>query len=129
MRTASSLSTRKCKAGSGGLKALRRLCWKMRQTADLYVDASGIRSEWLGGRLEEPFLSYGASLFNDRAVVGSWQRGEDEPILPYTTAETMDAGWCWGIEHEHEINRGYVYSSGAISDDAAREEFQRKNPK
>src|SRR6478672_10442271 len=100
-----------------------------RLTADLYIDASGFRSQLLGQTLEEPFISYSASLFNDRAIVGSWERGPDEPILPYTTAETMDAGWCWGIEHEHEINRGYVYSSNAISDDHARAEFQRKNPK
>ena len=41
----------------------------------------------------------------------------------------MDAGWCWQIEHEHFINRGYVYSSKFISDDAALEEFLRKNAK
>jgi tryptophan 7-halogenase len=100
-----------------------------RLTADFYIDASGFRSQLLGQTLEEPFLSFSSSLFNDRAMVGSWPRGEDEPILPYTTAETMDCGWCWQIEHETEVNRGYVYSSSAISDDAAREEFQRKNPK
>jgi tryptophan 7-halogenase len=96
--------------------------------ADFFIDASGFRSELLGRTLEEPFISYSASLFNDRAMVGSWPR-TDEPILPYTTAETMDAGWCWQIEHVDEINRGYVYSSSAISDDEARAEFQRKNPK
>jgi tryptophan halogenase len=100
-----------------------------RLTADFYIDASGFRSQLLSQTLEEPFFSFSSSLFNDRAMVGSWPRGEDEPILPYTTAETMDCGWCWKIEHETEINRGYVYSSSAISDDAAREEFQRKNPK
>jgi tryptophan 7-halogenase len=99
-----------------------------RMTADFFIDASGFRSQLLGAALEEPFISFSDSLFNDRAIVGSWQR-TDEPILPYTTAETMDAGWCWRIEHETEINRGYVYSSSAISDDTAREEFQRKNPK
>jgi tryptophan halogenase len=41
----------------------------------------------------------------------------------------MDAGWCWQIEHEHWINRGYVYASNFISDDAAREDLLRKNPK
>ena len=76
----------------------------------------------------EPFRSYQDALFCDRAVIGGWPRTE-EPILPYTTAETMDAGWCWQIEHEHFINRGYVYSSGYISDDAALAEFMRKNPK
>lgn len=97
-------------------------------TADFYIDASGFRSELLGKTLQEPFISFSPSLFNDRAMVGAWER-TDEPILPYTTAETMDAGWCWRIEHETEVNRGYVYSSSAISDDQAREEFQRKNPK
>jgi tryptophan halogenase len=97
-------------------------------TADFFVDASGFRSELLGRALGEPFLSYGDALFCDRAVIGGWARAE-EPILPYTTCETMDAGWCWQIEHEHYINRGYVYASGFISDDEAREEFLRKNSK
>src|SRR5262249_37361518 len=54
---------------------------------------------------------------------------DDEPITPYTPAETMDAGWCWQIEHEFRINRGYVYSSDFIADDAAEKEFRAKNPK
>lgn len=99
-----------------------------RITADLYVDASGFRSELLGRALAEPFCDYSDSLFCDRAVIGGWPR-TNEPILPYTTAETMEAGWCWQIEHEHFINRGYVYSSAFISDEAALEEFLRKNPK
>ncbi len=99
-----------------------------RLEADFFVDASGFRSELLGRALAEPFVSFERSLFCDRAVVGGWDR-TTEPILPYTTAETMDAGWAWQIEHEHHVNRGYVYSSEAISDDAACEEFRRKNPK
>src|SRR4030095_2464204 len=97
-------------------------------TADLYLDASGFRSELLGRALNEPYLSYSDSLFCDRAVIGGWAR-TDEPIKPYTLAETMDAGWCWQIEHENWINRGYVYASPFISDDAAQEELLRKNPK
>src|SRR5205814_5969658 len=96
--------------------------------ADLFVDASGFRAQLLGKTLKEPFYSYKDSLFCDKAVVGGWKR-EAEPIKPYTTAETMDAGWCWQIEHEHHINRGYVYSSSFISDEAALAEFLRKNPK
>ncbi|MDB6149873.1 MAG: FAD-dependent oxidoreductase [Chthoniobacter sp.] len=99
-----------------------------RLEADFFVDCSGFRSELLGRTLEEPFASFDRSLFCDRAVVGGWER-TDEPILPYTTAETMDAGWAWQIEHEHHINRGYVYCSQAISDDKAAAEFLRKNPK
>ena len=96
--------------------------------ADFFIDSSGFRSELLGCALEEPFTSFDRSLFCDRAVVGGWDR-TTEPILPYTTAETMDAGWAWQIEHEHHVNRGYVYSSQAISDDEAAAEFLRKNPK
>jgi tryptophan halogenase len=97
-------------------------------TADFFIDSSGFRSELLGRALAEPYVSFDKSLFCDRAVVGGWER-TNEPILPYTTAETMDAGWAWQIEHEHFVNRGYVYCSGAISDDDARAEFCRKNPK
>ncbi len=96
--------------------------------ADLFIDASGFRSELLGREMKEPFVSFDKSLFCDRAVAGSWQR-TTEPILPYTTAETMDAGWCWQVEHENAINRGYVYSSQFLSDEEAHSEFMRKNPK
>jgi tryptophan halogenase len=97
--------------------------------ADFFIDSTGFRSELLGRALEEPFIPFDKSLFCDRAVVGGWERGADEPILPYTTAETMDAGWAWQIEHEHFVNRGYVFSSQFTSDDDARAEFTRKNPK
>lgn len=99
-----------------------------RLTADLYLDASGFRSELLGGALAEPFRSFGDALFCDRAVIGGWPR-TDEPIRPYTVAETMDGGWCWQIEHEHWINRGYVYASAFMDDATALEELRRKNPK
>jgi len=97
-------------------------------SADYFIDSSGFRSELLGRALEEPYVSFDKSLFCDRAVVGGWER-TNEPILPYTTCETMDAGWAWQIEHEHYVNRGYVFSSASISDDDARAEFLRKNPK
>src|SRR5687767_13938504 len=41
----------------------------------------------------------------------------------------MDCGWCWRIDHEHQISRGYVYSPEFISDSDAEAEFRRKNPK
>jgi tryptophan 7-halogenase len=101
------------------------------ETADLYVDASGFGSVLLGKALGEPFVSYSKSLFCDRAVVGGWDRKDPEDMLikPYTTCETMDCGWCWQIEHENRINRGYVFSSAFISDEEAEKEFRAKNPK
>ncbi len=76
--------------------------------ADLFVDCSGFHSLLLGQTLQEPFLSFKDSLFCNSAVVGGWARNERDSIKPYTTAETMDSGWCWQIEHEERINRGYV---------------------
>ncbi|HET6247235.1 MAG TPA: FAD-dependent oxidoreductase [Tepidisphaeraceae bacterium] len=98
------------------------------ESAELYVDCSGFGSLLLGKALNEPLIGYDRSLFCDRAVVGGWERA-DEVIKPYTTCETMNSGWCWQIELEQRINRGYVYSSNFISDDEAEKEFRSANPK
>jgi tryptophan halogenase len=108
-----------------------RLASGRRETADLYVDASGFASVLLGKTLQEPFVNYNQTLFCDRAVVGGWNRQSPEDLLikPYTLCETMNSGWCWQIDHETRINRGYVFSSGFISDEEAEKEFRQKNPK
>ncbi len=94
--------------------------------ADLYVDASGFRSLLMEKALESSFISYASSLFCDAALVGEVpQRG---PIQPYTTAQTMDAGWCWRIPVEGEDHRGYVFSSAHVTVDEARAEMRAKNP-
>jgi len=100
-----------------------------RHEADFYIDCTGFASLLLGKTMGAPFRSFSNSLFCDRAVLGGWTRTADEPIRPYTTAETMDAGWAWRIEHEHTVNRGYVYSSAFISDEDAESEFRNKNPR
>ncbi len=120
-------TVREVERGEQGVAALL-LADGERVTADLFVDASGFRAELIGKTLAEPWIPYTKSLFSDRAVIGSWVR-EDEVVSPYTLAETMDAGWCWRIEHSQHINRGYVYSNAFISDEAARAELLRKNPK
>ena len=111
-----------------GVTALR-LASGEEATADLFVDASGFVSALLGKALNEPFISFDSSLFNDRAVVGGWDREQGDPIRPYTTCQTMNAGWCWQIEHERRINRGYVYCSAFISDEEAEREFRQVCPK
>jgi tryptophan 7-halogenase len=113
--------------GEAGISALH-LEDGERVEADLYVDASGFRSELLSRALGEPYAAFDRSLFCDRAVIGGWNR-TSELVKPYTTAETMNAGWAWQIEHRDYINRGYVYASPFISDDDARAELIRKNPK
>ena len=106
------------------------LCEDGRQLdGDLFVDCTGFRSLLLGQTLEEPWLSYDDALFADAAVVGSWSRSTDEPLLPYTTAETMDHGWCWRIEFPQHITRGYVFSSAFCSTEQAMSEMKAKNPR
>lgn len=97
------------------------------QRADLYLDCTGFVSLALGKALGEPFYSFRSTLFCDRSIIGGWPRGS-EPIKPYTSVQAMSAGWCWQIEHEHRINRGYVYSSAFISDEEAEREFRSQNP-
>jgi tryptophan halogenase len=97
-------------------------------SADLYVDASGFASKLLGQTLHEDFHDFSDTLFCDSAIIGPRKREENEEIQPYTTAETMDHGWCWRIDHENHINRGYVYSSKFVSDEQAEAEFRQKNP-
>ena len=97
-------------------------------SAKLFLDCSGFQSELLGKALKEDFVSFGDTLWCDRAVVGGWKR-EDEPYYAFTTAEAMNSGWSWRIEHDELVNRGYVYSSSFISDEAAETEFRAKNPK
>ncbi len=98
-------------------------------SGDFFVDCSGFQSLLIGRTFNIPFESYNSALFCDSAIIGGWQRGPDEPIKPYTTSETMDSGWCWQIEHEPRINRGYVFSSRFTSDEDAEKEFRLKNPK
>jgi tryptophan halogenase len=98
------------------------------EKADLYVDCSGVRSLLLGETLKELFVSSKKSLPCDRIMIGQWER-TDEVLHPYTTCQAMDSGWCWQVELEEKISRGYVYSSAFFSDQQAEEEFRRKNPK
>jgi tryptophan halogenase len=93
---------------------------------DLYVDCSGFRSFLLEKKLGCPFLPYDTSLFTDSAVVANVPHGGE--IKPFTTAETMDAGWCWNIPQIDCDHRGYVFSSAFCSIEQAVAEMRRKNP-
>lgn len=94
---------------------------------DFFVDATGFRSLLLEGALGSPFQSYASSLFCDRAVVATVPQPPGL-IRPYTTAETMDAGWCWRIPVHGEDHRGYVYSSRFLDDERATAEMRARNP-
>lgn len=94
--------------------------------ADLYVDATGFRALLIEKILGSPFTSFASSLFCDSAIVATVP--QNGVIRPYTTAQTMDAGWCWRIPIEGEDHRGYVYSSAHLTREAAEAEMRAKNP-
>ncbi len=93
---------------------------------DFYVDCTGFRSMLLGKALDTPFHSYAGSLFTDSAVTGNLENGGH--LKPYTTATTMNAGWCWNIPTPQSDHLGYVYSSSALSDDEAHKELTERFP-
>lgn len=114
--------------GPEGVAAIRTQSGE-RLEADLFLDASGFRAELIGRLRGEPLVSYRDSLLCDRALVGGWDRAPGEPVLPYTTATTMDHGWCWRIDHHDRVHRGYVYSSAFASDEEAEREFRAAEPR
>ncbi|HEX3677908.1 MAG TPA: tryptophan halogenase family protein [Sphingomicrobium sp.] len=89
--------------------------------ADFFVDASGFRAAIIEGALKEPHRSFGANLFNDRAVVAPTPHGSG-PIHACTGAIAKSAGWIWHIPLTNRIGNGYVYSSRYLDpEDAATE--------
>ena len=95
-------------------------------SADLFVDCTGFASILLEKTMGSAFISYGDSLFTDRAVTGKFSdQGAPDP---YTLAQTMDHGWNWQIPVRGENHRGYVFSSDHCTEDAAQAEMQANNP-
>ncbi|WP_164992354.1 tryptophan 7-halogenase [Streptomyces sp. L2] len=93
---------------------------------DLYVDCTGFRSKLLGEGLGVPYESYAGSLFTDSAITA--ERDHRGHLKPYTTATTMNSGWCWTIPVPDCDHMGYVYSSASMSDDEAAAELTRRYP-
>jgi tryptophan halogenase len=93
---------------------------------DLYVDCSGFRSLLVGEKLGTKFHSFASSLFTDSAIPFNVPHGGK--IKPYTTARTMEHGWCWNIPMVENDHLGYVFSSAHCSDDEALAEARRTWP-
>lgn len=93
-------------------------------TFDLYIDCSGFRSLLLGDRLKSKFVSFTDTLFTDTAV--TFNRPNNGDVKPYTTAKTMDSGWCWNISMQQEDHLGYVFSSRFMDVEGAKREIVQK---
>ncbi len=93
---------------------------------DLYIDCSGFRSLLLGQSLGRTFESYASSLYTDSALTFNASHGG--VIKPYTTARTMENGWCWKIPMVENDHLGYVYSSAYCSREQALAEARQTWP-
>ncbi len=90
---------------------------------DIFVDCSGFRSAIAQGALGVPFESFGANLFNDRAVVMPTPADPGGTNV-HTTATALSAGWAWDIPLTNRTGNGYVYASAYIDSDAAETELR-----
>ena len=92
--------------------------------ADLFVDCTGFRSLLLGAALQEPFVSIGDSLVNDRAIaINVPYLDKPTELRPYTSCTALSAGWVWDIPLWSRRGVGYVYSSRFITDEEAEAEL------
>ncbi len=97
-----------------------------RLSYDLYIDCSGFRSLLLEKKMGSKYTSFASTLFTDTAVIGVVPN--QDYLKPYTTATTMDSGWCWNIPVHNEDHIGYVYSSGFMDEERARAEVLQLYP-
>ncbi len=94
-----------------------------RIAGDLFVDASGFRSEIAQQALGVPFRSFADNLFNDAAVVMPTPALEAPPV--HTTATAFGNGWAWRIPLTSRVGNGYVYSTRYCSPAAAEAELRQ----
>ena len=84
---------------------------------DFFIDCSGFRALLIGEVLGVAYDDWTHWLPCDRAVAVP-SENVSAP-LPHTRATARPAGWQWHIPLQHRTGNGYVYSSGAVSDDEA----------
>lgn len=87
-------------------------------TADLYVDATGGSAKLANLAENTAWKSFSNACLCTRSASVMRRRGS-EPIRPFTTLETLDAGWRWRVEHDDSVGLGFAWNPDFISDDEA----------
>ncbi|MDP4985499.1 tryptophan halogenase family protein [Pseudoalteromonas tunicata] len=95
------------------------------QVFDFYVDCSGFNCYLLGKKLNIPFVDMSHKLPIDKAITAQIPTEDDAEIPPYTIATAHEAGWIWDIALKNRRGTGFVYSSNYLSDDEAKQKFER----
>ena len=86
-------------------------------SAELFIDCSGFRGLLIEQALETGYEDWTKWLPCNRAIAIPTR--STDPILPYTRATALTAGWQWRIPLQHRTGNGHVYCSEFISDEEA----------
>ncbi len=90
---------------------------------ELVIDCTGFRGIVHSKVSDDPFVSFGDYLLNDRAVAVQIPHRDPKKIEPCTRATALSGGWVWRVPLFSRLGTGYVFSSAFKSDDEARDEF------
>jgi Tryptophan halogenase len=94
--------------------------------ADLYIDCTGFKSLLLEQAMGVPFISFGDTLFNDRAIATVIPYLDQEREMECVTSCTaIECGWVWNIPLWHRIGTGYVYSSRFATEEEAEAQLRK----
>jgi tryptophan halogenase len=107
-------------ATDGDVRALR-LEDGRELAADFFVDCTGFRGVLIEQALKTGYEDWSHWLPCDRALAVPCE--STHPLLPYTRATALEAGWQWRIPLQHRTGNGHVYCSAQISDERAREQL------
>ncbi|CAN5150311.1 tryptophan 7-halogenase [soil metagenome] len=89
---------------------------------DLFIDCSGFRALLIEQALKAGFTDWSHWLPCDRAV--AMPCASDQPTVPYTRAQALEAGWRFRIPLQHRVGNGYVYASAFVGQDAATQRLE-----
>ncbi len=99
---------RRCRRRKGDVRALK-LEDGRELAADFFIDCTGFRGLLIEQALKTGYDDWTHWLPCDRAQ--AVPSASTQPLLPYTRATALEAGWQWRIPLQHRTGNGHVYSS------------------
>ncbi len=102
-----------------GLNLMERGRWPV----EFVIDCTGFRGLIMTQALDEPFVSFGSQLLNDRAVAVQIPHTDTKHLEPCTRSTALEAGWSWRVPLFSRLGTGYVFSSAFKTDEEATDEF------
>lgn len=107
-----------CNADTGFIESLTLETGQI-LSAQLFIDCSGFRGLLIEETLKTGYEDWRHWLPCDRAM--AVQTNNTGAPTPYTRTTAREAGWQWRIPLQHRTGNGYVFASGFMEEDRARE--------